>query len=105
MHFRLSTGEVGCFAVELGAREDLSFGIERERLVIEGGDATIPGAAYTVEADGSLSTWSGIKLPAELTPQRSTNLLFLTTLSGFPEVRPAYDLFASMAFYSALRQD
>jgi len=42
-----------------------------------------------------IDEWVGLSLPFEFAPKRTPDRLYLSPLSGLPEVRPVYDLLAS----------
>lgn len=100
LRFHLASGAVGRYWFGLGVRPDAGFSLHREGLDLTPSDDPTAGVAYTVEPDGSLSTWHGFTLPAEFAPPRSQDRLFLMSLAGLPNVRPAYDMLASLAFYN-----
>ncbi len=92
LEMTLPSGENASYRFKVGAKQEGRFEIQEEDCVISNGENG--KREYSVRTgkveNASFHPW----------PPASTDRLYLTIVSGFPEFRPLYDLLSGMGFYS-----
>jgi len=92
LRFTLPRGEEASFKFSVGAKSEGGFVVQEEECSTWRNGAVT--ARYRIQEgkvqDATFQPW----------PPASTDRLYLTVASGFPEFRPVYDLLSGMGFYS-----
>jgi len=89
LDFALSEQQAGSYAFEIAAQPHGAYEVRREQLVIRG------GARAEFEVERGVVKYATAKGPAA-----ASDRLYLVSVSGLPEFRPAYDALSSMGFYN-----
>jgi predicted ATPase len=92
MHLTLPGGDTAQYGFRVGARPQGGFEVQEEQCLI--GTNGQPRASYMIK-DGRVQSAT-----FQPRPPASTDRLYLTIASGFPEFRQLFDLLSNMGFYS-----
>ena len=94
LEFRLSAGQIGHYAFNIGAKRGAYIVQQEECLIVSPGSDKVPKSFYKIK-DGQLT-----KANFSPAPTIPKDRLYLINVSGVEAFRPVYDALSNMGFYN-----
>jgi|ERR1035438_7550962 predicted ATPase len=92
LEFTLPDGSAGSYAFRIGAKPNGAFEVQNEECILHPPEALAGEVRFAVNAGEVSSTVAG--------PAAAPDRLYLVSVAGFEEFRPAYDALSRMEFYN-----